>query len=122
MPRPDPAFVSSALVDRTRRDLSGEEGLVVDVKADGEYRLWVGLWEERRDGDAHDPNWWLSSVPYVDRMAAPRVSFAQLHPVQTDAGPSPDLRRVVGLVFFVDRHTYNYVSEGTIWLDRLGAY
>ncbi len=122
VPRPDPAFVSSALVDRTRRDLSREEGLVVDVKADGAYRLWIGLWEERRDGDVHHPNWWLSSVRTSTEWRRHAIPFAQLHPVQTDVGRSPDLRRVVGLVFFVDRHTYDYVREGTIWLDRLGAY
>ena len=96
--------------------------LVVDVKADGEYRLWIGLWEARRDGDAHDPNWWLSSVRTSTEWRRHAFPFAQLHPVQTDVGRSPDLRRVVGLVFFVDRHTYDYVREGTIWLDRLGAY
>ena len=122
VPRPDPAFVWSALVDRTRRDLSGEEGLVVDVKADGAYRLWIGLWEARRDGDVHGPNWWLSSVRTSTEWRRHAIPFAQLHPVQTDVGRSPDLRRVVGLVFFVDRHTYDYVREGTIWLDRLGAY
>ncbi len=122
VPRPDPAFVWSALVDRSRRDLSGDRGLVFDVRADGVYRVWVGLWEERQDGDGDDPNWWLSSVRTSTGWRRHAIPFAQLHPVQTDAGRSPDLRRVAGLVFFVDRNTYDYVSEGTIWFDRLGTY
>jgi hypothetical protein len=119
--RPDPTLVWSALVDRSRRDLSRDTGLVFDIRADGEYRVWVGLWEERRDG-ADDPNWWLSSVRTSTAWRRHAIPFAQLHPVQADVGRSPDLKRVMGLVFFIDRNTYEYVREGTIWFDRLGTY
>ena len=53
------------------------------------------------------------------RLAIP---FARLLPVGNDVDRPLDLRRVVGLVFFIDRGTYNYVTEGTIWFDRLGTY
>ena len=120
-PRPDPAYVWSAIVDRTRRDLSGAAGLVFDVRADGVYRLRVGLWEDRgRDGE--DPDWWLSSVRTSTEWRRHAIPFAHLHPVQADAGPAPDLRRVMGLVFFVDNHTYGHVREGTIRIERLGVY
>ncbi len=121
-PRPDPASVWSALVDRTRRDLSRDTGLVFDVKADREYRVWVGLWEGRRDGGGGDPDWWLSSVRTSTEWRRHAVPFAHLHPVRTDVDRAPDLRRVVGLVFFIDRDTYDYVTEGTVWFDRLGVY
>ena len=122
VPRPDPALVWSALVDRSRRDLSADRGLVLDVRADGVYRVWVGLWEERQGGGVHDPNWWLSSVRTSTEWRRHAIPFAQLHPVQTDVGRSPDLRRVAGLVFFLDRNTYDYVRKGTIWFDRLGVF
>ena len=120
--RPDPAFIWSALVDRTRRDLSGAAGLVFDIKADSEYRVRVGLWEAGRDGGADDPEWWLSSVRTSTQWRRHAIPFADLHPVEPGVDRGLDLRRVVGLVFFIDRGTYNYVPEGTIWFDRLGTY
>lgn len=121
--RPDPVYVWSAIVDRSRRDLSRAAGLVFDVKADGVYRLRVGLWEEREpDSVVEDPDWWLSSVRTSTEWRRHAIPFAHLHPVQADAGPAPDLRRVMGLVFFVDEHTYEHVREGTIRIERLGAY
>ena len=121
-PRPDPSAVWGALVDRSRRDLSGDSGLVLDVRADGEYRIWVALWEERVGEPGGEPDWWQSSVRTSTGWRRHAIPFEHLYPAGTNVDRALDLRRIVGLVFYLDPATDDPVVEGSVWLDRLGAY
>ena len=121
-PRPDPSAVWGALVERSPRDLSRDSGLVFDVRADGEYRIWVALWEERRDEPGGEPDWWQSSVRTSTEWRRHAIPFERLYPAGTNVDRELDLRRIVGLVFYIDPATDDPVTEGSVWLDRLGAY
>ena len=120
-PPPEPALVWAALVDRTRRDLSPYSGLVFDVRADGGYRVWVGLWEERDDRvGVEDPDWWQTSFRTETRWRRHAIPFERLFPVDGDLDGVLDLRRIMGLVFYVDPRTAD--AEGSIRFERLGVY
>ena len=121
-PRPDPPEVWAALVERSRRDLSRHAGLVFDIRGDGEYRVRVGLWEERPDDPGGEPDWWQSSVRTSTAWRRHAVPFERLHPAGTNVDRQLDLRRIVGLVFYMDPRTGDFVNEGTVRLARLGAY
>ncbi len=119
-PRPHPSAVWGALVDRTRRDLSRDAGLVFDVRADGVYRVWVGLWEER-DGDAGgEPDWWQTSVRTSTTWRRHAIPFERLHPAATNVDRVLDRRRVVGLVLYIDPRTDD--AAGDVRFERLGVY
>ena len=121
-PRPDPSVIWGALVDRSRRDLSGDRGLVFDVRADGEYRIWVALWEERPGRSGDEPDWWQTSVRTSSEWRRLAVPFERLHPAGTNVDRELDLGRIVGLVFYIDPTTGDSAREGSVWFDRLGVY
>ena len=119
-PRPARSSIWGALVDRSHRDLSSDSGLVFDIKADGVYRIGVGLWEEGRTDVGDEPDWWLSSVRTSTKWDRKAIPFERLYPVETNADQVLDLRQVVGLVFYIDPSTP--AAKGSIWFDRLGTY
>ena len=121
-PRPDRSVVWGALVDRSRRDLSHDSGLVFDIRADGVYRIWVGLWEERRGQVGGEPDWWQSSVRTSTEWRRHTIPFERLYSADTNVDRMLDLRRIVGLVFYIDPGTNDPVTEGSVWFDRLGTY
>ncbi len=121
-PRPDPSAVWGALVDRSRRDLSRDSGFVFDIRADGVYRIWIGLWEERPGQPGGEPDWWQSSVRTSTEWRRHAIPFERLYPADTNVDRMLDLRRIVGLVFYIDPGTDDPVTEGSVWFDRLGAY
>ncbi len=121
-PRPDRSAVWGALVDRSRRDLSGNSGLVVDVRADGEFRIWVALWEERPGEPGGEPYWWQTSVRTSTGWRRHAIPFERLHPADTNVDDALDLRRIVGLVFYLDPATGDPVREGNVRFERLGVY
>ena len=121
-PRQDHATVWGALVDRTHRDLSGDSGLLFDIKADGVYRVRVGLWEQRPGQAGGEPDWWLSTVRTSTAWRRVALPFERLHPAANNVDGTLDLRRVVGLVFHIDPATDEFASEGKIWFDGLGAF
>ena len=121
-PRPDPSAVWGALVDRSRRNFSGDSGLVFDVKADGVYRIWVALWEERPNQPGGEPDWWQSSLRTSTEWRRHAIPFDRLHPADTNVHRELDLRRIVGLVFYIDPTTGGPDRQGTVRLERLGVY
>ena len=121
-PRPDPSAVWGALVDRSRRNLAGDSGLVFDVRADGVYRIWVALWEERPGQPGNQVDWWQSSVRTSTGWRRHAVPFDRLYPADTNVDRELDLRRIVGLVFYIDPATGEPVREGSVWFERLGVY
>ena len=118
----DPAAVWGALVDRSRRNLAGDSGLVFDVRADGVYRIWVGLWEERSGQPGGEPDWWQSSIRTSTGWRRHAVPFERLHPADTNLDRELDLRRIVGLVFYIDPTTGEPVRKGSVRFERLGVY
>lgn len=120
--RPAPSAVWAALVERSRRDLSHDTGLVFDVRGDGEHRVRVGLWEERPGDPGGEPDWWQSSVRTSTEWRRHAVPFERLHPAATNVDRRLDLRRIVGLVFYIDPATGEHVTEGAVRIDRLGVY
>ena len=121
-PRSDPSPVWAALVERSKRDLSRDSGLVFDVRGDGEYRLWVGFWQERLGDPGGEPDWWRSSVRTSTEWRRHAIPFERLHPAGANVDRELDLRRIVGLVFYLDSDTGGFAAEGAVWLDRLGVY
>ena len=121
-PGPERPSIWGALVDPTRRDLSRDSGLVFDVRADGVYRVWVGLRVEQPGGVGGEPDWWLSSIRTSTEWRRQAIPFERLYPADTDSDRALDLRRVVGLLFYIDPGTGVSVTEGSIWFDRLGTY
>ena len=119
-PRPHPSAVWGALVDRSHRDLSRDTGLVFDVRADGVYRVWVGLWEEREGDPGGEPDWWQTSVRVSTAWRRHAIPFERLHPAGTNVDRAFDRRRVVGLVLYIDPRTDD--AEGTVRFERLGVY
>ena len=120
-PPPEPALVWAALVDRSRRDLSRHTGLVFDVRADGRYRVWVGLWEERDDRiGVEDPDWWQTSFRTATHWRRHAIPFERLFPVDGGLDGVLDLRRIMGLVFYVDPRTAD--AGGSIRIEGLGVY
>ena len=119
-PRPDPSAVWGALVDRSRRDLSRDSGLVVDVKADGVYRVWIGLWEEREREPGGEPDWWRTSIRTSTSWRRHAIPFERLHPVAGNEDRVLDRRRVVGLLLYIDPRTDD--AEGSVRFERLGVY
>ena len=121
-PRPDPSAVWGALVDRSRRDLSGDSGLVFDMRANGVYRIWVALWEERPGQPGGEPDWWQTSVRTSTVWRRHAIPFERLYPADTNVDDALDLRRIVGLVFYLDPATGDPVREGSVRFEGLGVY
>ena len=121
-PTPDHPHVFAALVDRTSRDLSGRQGLVFWIRADGVYRLWVQVRDENKASADEGTEWWFASVktsPDWQRVALP---FARLRSINPKTDGRLDLDKVRALVFVLDRGSVKPGARGTIWLDDLGVY
>ena len=121
-PRPDRAAIWGALVDRSRRDLSHDSGLVFDIRGDGVYRIWVGLWEERPGRVGDEPDWWLTTVRTSTGWRRHAIPFERLRPAGNNVDHELDLKRIVGLVFHIDPATDEFTTEGQVWFDRPGTY
>jgi hypothetical protein len=120
-PAADHSSMFAALVDRTHRDLRGRSGLVVSVRADGVYRMWVQVRDENAAAEDGTESWFQSVRTSTEwrRIAVP---FARLRSTnaRTDGRLDPD--KVRAIVFMVDRGSVKPGTRGTIWLDDLGVY
>jgi hypothetical protein len=114
--------VFCAIVNRDSRDLSGRQGLVFSIRGDGTYRIWVQVRDENPASTDEGTEWWFASVrtaPEWRRVALPFARFRSINP-KTDG--RLDLDKVRALVFVLDRGADKPGTEGTIWIDELGAY
>lgn len=121
-PGPGQPHTYAALVDRTHRDLTGTGGLVLSIRADGEYRLWVQVRDENPASQDEGTEWWFASVrtaPEWRRVALPFERFRSINPA-TDG--RLDLDAVRALVFVLDRGAIKTGTQGRIWIDELGVY
>jgi hypothetical protein len=121
-PTPARPFVSAALVSRKERDLRGRTGLLVSVKADGVYRLWVQV-RDRNPASADDGmEWWFTSLRTSTAWRRIAVPFASLRSVNPKTDGRLDLDKVAMVVFVLDQGAVKPGAQGRIWLADLGLY
>ncbi len=114
--------VFCALVNRQDRDLTGRQGLVLSVRADGVYRMWVQVRDANPASPDEGTEWWFASVrtsPQWQRVALP---FARLRSIQKHSDGRLDLDKVRALVIVIDAGAMKAGSVGTVWIDELGVY
>ncbi len=123
--RPDeggPAHGWCALFQRGPRDLSGRRGLLLSLRADGAYRLWLQVRDANPQGSDDGSETWLASLRSStewQRLAVPVERFRSLDP-RSDG--RLDLARVTALGLVLDDLTVPPGTQGTIWIDEVGAY
>lgn len=121
-PGPGRPHTWCALVSREPRDLSGTQGLVFALRADGVYRIWVQLRDTNPASADEGLEHWFTSVraePAWRRVAVPYTRFRSFNP-RSDG--RLDLDRVQQVVFVLDRGAVKPGTSGTIWIDELGVY
>jgi len=120
-PTPDQPHTWCALVDRQPRDLSGSQGLVFSIKADGVYRLWVQVRDENPSSE-EQTEWWFASVRTSLEWRRVSLPFARLRSLDEHTDGRLDTDLVRGLVFLLDRGAVKPGTTGKVWLDDLGLY
>jgi hypothetical protein len=121
-PGPERPFVWCALVNREARDLSDSEGLVFQVKADGEYRFWLQLRDENAGVPDGGVEPWFVSVRTSRDWRTVAVPFSRLRSIHPQSDGTFDPSRVRELVFVVDHGAAKPGTTGTIWIAGLGVY
>ncbi len=122
LPSPDHPHVFAALVDWTKRDLSGRSGLLFSVRADGEYRVWVQVRDENPASRDEGTEWWFASVRTGKEWRRVTIPFSRLRSINPDTDGRLDLDKVRAIVFVLDRGSVKPGTAGTIWLDDIGVY
>jgi len=122
VPRPDHPYVSCALVERRRRDLSGRKGLVFWLKGDRPYRVWVQVRDENPASTDEGTEWWFASVRTSEEWRRMAVPFAHLRTVNPNTDGRLDLDKVRRIVFVLDQGAVKPGTAGTIWISDLGVY
>ena len=121
-PAPDRPYTWCALVDRQARDLSGFEGLVFGIKADGVYRLWVQLRDENPASPDEGTEWWFRSVRTAPEWRRVAVPFAAFRSINKHSDGRLDLDKIRQIVFVLDAGAVKPGTHGTIWLAEVAAY
>jgi hypothetical protein len=120
---PDTAHPSpfASLGSYQSRDLSGRSGLVLSIRSDVVYRLWVQVRD--RNPDARDgAEIWSASVKTADAWQTVTLPFSRLRSVDPVTDGTLDLDDIEAIVFLVDIGSVPPGTEGVIWLDDLGVY
>ena len=121
-PTADHPHVFAALVDRTKRDLTGRKGLVFSIRADGEYRIWVQVRDENPASRDEGTEWWFASVRTSRDWQRVALPFSRLRSINPNTDGRLDLDKVRAIVFVLDKGAVKPGTAGTIWLDDLGVY
>jgi hypothetical protein len=114
--------VFNALVDGTKRDLTGKRGLVLSLKADGVYRLWLQVRDANPASKDEGTEWWFASLRTSTEWQRVDVPFARLRSINPATDGKLDLDQVKALVLVLDKGSVKPGTAGTIWLDDLGTY
>jgi hypothetical protein len=114
--------VFCALVDGTKRDLTGKQGLVLSLKADGVYRVWLQVRDANPASKDERTEWWFASLRTSTEWQRVVIPFARLRSINPNTDGKLDLDQVKALVFVVDKGSVKPGTQGTIWLDALGTY
>lgn len=121
-PTPERRFVWCALVDRQPRDLSGMKGLVLSLRGDGVYRIFVQLRDANPASSDDGMEFWFASLrtsPEWRRLAVP---FSRFRSLNKRSDGRLDLDKIRQLVFVLDQGAEKPGTAGTIWIDDVGAY
>jgi hypothetical protein len=121
-PGADHPHVFAALVNRQDRDFSGRQGLVMSVRGDGVYRMWVQVRDANPASPDEGTEWWFASVRTSPEWRRVAVPFARLRSIQKNSDGRLDPDKVKSLVFVIDAGAMKPGTKGTIWIDDLGVY
>jgi hypothetical protein len=121
-PTPGHPHTWCALVNRESRDLSGREGLVFTLKADGIYRFWVQVRDENPASSDDGLEWWFASVRTSREWTRIAIPFSRFRSINKKTDGRLDLDKVRQLVFLVDEASMKPMSRGNIWIAEFGAY
>jgi len=121
---PDPGYPHTycAIVNQQDRDLAGGSGLVLAIKGDGVYRVWVQVRDENPASADDGLEYWFASVRTSTEWRRVAVPFARLRSINKKTDGRLDLDKVRALVFVLDRGAEKPGSQGTIWIDDVGVY
>lgn len=111
-----------ALVHSQARDLSGRRGLVLQVRGDGVYRLWVQVRDANPASGEEGTEWWFASVETSLEWRRVAVPFDRLRSINPRTDGRLDLDKVRAVVFVIDKGAVPLGSKGTVWLDDVGVY
>jgi hypothetical protein len=114
--------VFCALVDGTKRDLTGCTGLVFSIRATGVYRIWFQVRDQNPRSKEEGTEWWFASVKTSTDWQRVTLPFARLRSIDPATDGRLDLDKVVALVFVLDKGAGQPGTRGTIWIDDLAAY
>jgi hypothetical protein len=114
--------VFNALVDRTKRDLTGRQGLLLSIRADGVYRIWVQVRDANPASKDEQTEWWFASLRTSTEWRRIAVPFARLRSINPATDGRLDLDQVRALVLVIDKGSVKPGTAGTIWIDELGIY
>jgi hypothetical protein len=121
-PARDHPFVSAALVSRKARDFRGRTGLVVAVKSDRAYRLWLQVRDENPASADDGTEWWFASIRTSPEWTRVAIPFDRLRSINPKTDGRLDLDKVRMVVFVLDQGAVKPGTEGRIWLADLGLY
>ena len=122
VPTPDHPHTYCALVDWTRRDLTGHRGLVLSIKGDGVYRVWLQVRDANPASADEGTEWWFASIRTSSQWRRLAVPFDRLRSINPHTDGRLDLDQVRAIVFVIDRGADKPGTEGTVWIDELGLY
>lgn len=121
-PGPRQPHTWCALVNREVRDLSSFDGLVLSVKADGVYRVWVQVRDANAASDDDGQEHWFASIRTSAEWRRVAVPFRKFRSTNKKTDGHLDLDKVRALVFVLDTGAVKPGTRGTIWLDDVGVY
>jgi hypothetical protein len=111
----------AALVSSVPRDLSGRSGLVLSIRSDRAYRLWVQLRNPNPDAN-EGTEWWQTSIKTSTEWTRLVVPFERFQTVESQSGGILDLANIVAMLFIIDSGSVPPGTTGTVWIDDLGVY
>jgi hypothetical protein len=120
-PTPKPP-VWVALVDRTSRDLSAQQGVSFWMKADGEYRVWFQIRDLNPGSPDEGTEAWFVSVRTSPAWTLHNIPFASLRSINPRSDGAFDPARIAHMVFVIDHGAMPFGSRGRVWIDDLMAY
>lgn len=120
-PTPKPP-VWCALVDRTRRDLSANQGVSFWMRADGEYRVWFQIRDLNPASADEGTEAWFASVRTSTAWTLYNIPFASLRSINRTSDGSFDPRQIAHIVFVIDHGAMPFGSQGKVWVDDLMGY
>lgn len=121
-PGPAQPHTWCALVNRQSRDLSAYQGLVLAIKGDGVYRIWVQVRDRNPASDDEGLEHWFASVRTSTEWRRVAVPFSKFRSTNQRSDGELDLDQVQSLVFVLDAGAVKPGTTGTIWVDELGVY